>query len=171
MKVQLVDIDTVEPYHNNPRKNAKAVESVALSIKEFGFRQPIVVDKHNVIIVGHTRWKAAKELNIKKVPIHVADLTAKAAKAYRIADNKTNEAALWDVGLLEHEIDELGDGVFTGFQLKELDSLFKRVDEIGVQDVPEHYEVIIVEVPSSEVQKDLFNEMTGRGFKCRLVAI
>ena len=88
MKVQEMNIDEVKPYENNPRVNDKSVDDVAKSIKEFGWQQPIVVDKDNVIIVGHTRWKAAKKLGMKKVPVVVAsNLTPEQVKAYRLADN------------------------------------------------------------------------------------
>ena len=88
MKIEMRPIVKIFPYEKNPRKNDKAVKFVANSITQFGFRQPIVVDKDGVIIVGHTRWKAAKELGISEVPVHVADLTPEQARAYRIADNK-----------------------------------------------------------------------------------
>ena len=98
------------PYKNNPRKNEDAIDKVATSISEFGFKQPIVVDKNNIIIVGHTRWKAALKLGLKEVPVIIADdLTPAQAKAYRIADNKTNEYSTWDYENLETELDELKD--------------------------------------------------------------
>jgi ParB-like chromosome segregation protein Spo0J len=80
------------------------VDAVAASIKGFGFRQPIVVDHDGVIVVGHTRWKAAKKLGLREVPVHVADLTPDKAKAYRLADNATNELARWDTELLPLEL-------------------------------------------------------------------
>ena len=97
MQVQTWKIEDVHPYHNNPRNNAAAVKPVANSIKEFGWQQPIVVDKQGTIIVGHTRYKAAKQLKLKEVPVVVADnLTEEQVKAYRIADNSTGEVAAWD---------------------------------------------------------------------------
>src|SRR5438128_9810613 len=90
MQVELRRITTIRPYENNPRLNDQAVDAVAASIREFGFRQPIVVDADGVIIVGHVRYKAALKLGLKKVPVHVAkDLTPEQIKAYRIGDNKT----------------------------------------------------------------------------------
>ena len=86
MKVQNKPIDDLIPYHNNPRKN-QAIDKVASSIKEYGFQQPIVVDKDMVVIVGHTRLLGAKKLGLKEVPIVVADLGEAKAKAYRLADN------------------------------------------------------------------------------------
>ncbi|MFM7846735.1 MAG: ParB N-terminal domain-containing protein, partial [Planctomycetota bacterium] len=108
MKIELWNINDVKPYDKNPRINDDAIDAVAGSLREFGFRQPIVVDTEGVIIVGHTRWKAAKKLGLEKVPVHVAtDLTAEQIKAYRIADNKTNELAEWNFELLPIELNEL----------------------------------------------------------------
>ena len=105
MKIEEWPIDKVVPYENNPRNNADAVEATANSIREFGWQQPIVVDKDGVIIVGHTRLKAAKKLKMKQVPVTVADnLTDEQVKAYRLADNKTGELADWDEDLLEGEL-------------------------------------------------------------------
>lgn len=108
MEVQTWKIGDVHPYKNNPRNNTAAVKPVANSIKEFGFQQPIVVDKDGVIIVGHTRYKAAKMLKLKEVPVVVAaNLTPDQVKAYRVADNSTGEVAVWDIPLLNAEIQSL----------------------------------------------------------------
>lgn len=109
IKVVYVDIENVIPYENNPRINDDAVEKVANSIREFGWQQPIVVDKNNVIIVGHTRLKAAQQLGMKQVPVVFADLSEEKAKAYRLADNRTGQIAEWDFELLEQELDELNE--------------------------------------------------------------
>jgi hypothetical protein len=104
-KIEEWEIERVKPYENNPRRNEKAISSVKASIKEFGFRQPIVVDDNGTIICGHTRLLAAKELGYKKVPIHIAKgLTEEKIKAYRIADNRSAEFAEWDKDLLEIEL-------------------------------------------------------------------
>lgn len=105
-KIQEWPIENVRPYENNPRKiPQKAVDAVAASIKEFGFKQPIVVDKAGVIIVGHTRLKAAEKLGLAKVPVIVAsDLTDEQARAYRLADNRTGEIAMWDRPILDDEL-------------------------------------------------------------------
>lgn len=125
MKIELKPIDSLIPYIRNPRVNQKAVPKVKSSIKEFGFRQPIVVDTDNVIVVGHTRWLAAKELGIKEVPVHIADsLTPSQIQAYRIADNRTNQDSSWDEELLKIELIDLKASGFnlelTGFEAKEL---------------------------------------------------
>jgi ParB-like chromosome segregation protein Spo0J len=102
MKIELRKLSEIKPYPGNPRINDDAVDAVAQSIREFGFRQPIVVDSEGVIICGHTRYKAALKLGLEKVPVHVAkDLTPEQIKAYRIADNKTAELSDWNYDLPE----------------------------------------------------------------------
>jgi DNA modification methylase len=108
MKIEMWPIDRPKPYEKNPRINDQAVDVVAPSIQEFGFRQPIVVDQAGVIIVGHTRLKAAQKLGLKKVPVHVATgLTPAQIRAYRIADNQTATIADWNPELLGLEIGDL----------------------------------------------------------------
>lgn len=101
-------LDDLIPYDNNPRNNDEAVSYVAESIKEFGFKVPIVIDKNNIIVAGHTRYKASKKLGIKEVPCLVADdLTDEQVKAFRLADNKVSEVATWDFEKLDLELSEL----------------------------------------------------------------
>ena len=115
-KVTYMDVDSLIPYANNPRLNDNAVDAVAASIKEFGFKVPIVVDGENVIINGHTRLKAAHKLGLKQVPVIVADdLTPEQAKAFRLADNKTGELAQWDMAKLGIELEGIDDIDMTDF--------------------------------------------------------
>lgn len=110
MEVHEWPIDKVKPYARNPRNNDDAVTATAASIREFGWQQPIVVDKEGVIIVGHTRLKAAHKLGLAKVPVTVASgLTDEQVRAYRLADNKTGELAEWDFDLLNNELDDILD--------------------------------------------------------------
>ena len=110
MKIVNIKIEDLKPYEKNPRKNDKAIDYVANSIKEFGFKVPLVVDKNNVIVAGHTRYQASKKLGLKELPCLVADdLTDEQIKAFRIADNKTNEMAEWDDALLGEELKDLID--------------------------------------------------------------
>jgi ParB-like chromosome segregation protein Spo0J len=98
-------LEDVRPYEKNPRRNDDAVQYVAESIKQFGFKVPLVIDNDGVIIAGHTRWKAAKKLGLKTVPCIIADdLTEEQVKAFRLADNKVAEMAGWDFALLEEEL-------------------------------------------------------------------
>ena len=125
-QIQLLDIDSIKPYEKNPRKNQN-ISKVANSIREFGFQQPIVVDKKKVIIVGHTRYEASKELGLDKVPVIIADLTPLKAKAYRIADNRVNQDSDWDLSKLRLEFTDLLDNHydldFLGFDEKELEDI------------------------------------------------
>jgi len=127
IKIEYKKIDDLIPYDKNPRDNAQAVDMVMESIKEFGFKNPIIIDKNNVIVAGHTRLLAAKKLNFTVVPtIKAKDLTDKQIKAFRIADNRTAEFAEWDEELLRAELSEV-DG-FTGFSVDEIKELsFKNV--------------------------------------------
>lgn len=121
MKVQNMNIEDVKPYENNPRNNDNGVDAVAKSIDEFGWQQPIVVDKDNVIIVGHTRYKAAKKLKLAQVPVLVADsLSDEQVKAYRLADNKTGELTDWDMDLLIDELDGILDIDMSDFGFDDL---------------------------------------------------
>lgn len=105
MQVTMRKVSDVKPYDKNPRRNDGAVDAVAASIREFGFQQPLVVDKDGVLIVGHTRLKAAKKLGLEEVPVVVADgLSPEQVKAYRLADNKTGELAEWEENLLIQEL-------------------------------------------------------------------
>lgn len=108
MEIKMIKVDNLKPYENNPRFNDDAVENVANSIKEFGFKVPIVIDKDNVIVAGHTRYKASMELGLKEVPCIVADdLNEEQVKAFRLADNKVSEKASWNYELLDLELDDI----------------------------------------------------------------
>lgn len=133
MQVKTVSIDKIKPYENNPRNNDDAVDAVANSIKEFGWQQPIVVDTDGVIIAGHTRYKAAKKLGYKEVPIVVADnLTKEQVNAYRLADNKVGELANWDTKKLDDELQNLLDQIdMTDFGFDE-NIEFDPADDIDV---------------------------------------
>ena len=143
MQIEIIDINKLLPYINNPRKNLN-IDKVASSIKEFGFQQPIVVDKNYTIIVGHTRFEAAKKLGLKEVPVQIADLTDNQAKAYRIADNRLNQDANWDTKLLNLEFNDLlSENVnldTLGFSNDELDNLLLKTDEESDIDLNEDIE-------------------------------
>ncbi len=105
MDIKMIEVGKLKPYENNPRKNNKSVDAVANSIKEFGFKVPIVIDKNNVIVAGHTRYMASKKLGIEKVPCIVADdLNEQQIKAFRLADNKVGENSEWDLPQLDLEL-------------------------------------------------------------------
>lgn len=122
MNVQEIAVSELIPYENNPRNNLLAVDAVAESIRNFGFKVPIVIDSENVIVCGHTRLMAAKKLGLDKVPCIVADdLTDEQIKAFRLADNKTAELAEWDFAKLEAELAELADIDMSQFGFEELE--------------------------------------------------
>ena len=129
------------PYENNPRNNDDAVEYVAKSIKEFGFKVPIVIDKDNVIIAGHTRLKASEQLGIKEVPCIVADdLSDEQIKAFRLADNKVSEQASWDFDLLTKELDEIMNINMEDFGFSEASIDWDSVEDLSdaTYDKPTH---------------------------------
>ena len=132
MNIEQIEIEKLIPYHNNPRKD-QAVDKVASSINEYGFQQPIVVDKNMVVVVGHTRLMGAKKLGLKRVPTVIADLSETQAKAYSIADNRINEDSTWDMELLNLEIAGLSEVDFDldllGFDSSELDKLLVNDEE------------------------------------------
>jgi len=142
MKIELRPLTDITPYENNPRINDQAVDAVAASLREFGFRQPIVVDTDCVIVCGHTRYKAALKLGLEKAPVHVAkDLSPAQIKAYRIADNKSGELAEWNFDLLPVELGELQamefDLASLGFDEKELTKLLNAGGNAGLTDPDE----------------------------------
>lgn len=146
MQLIYKDLADLKPYDKNPRKNDQAVEKVARSIKDYGFQQPIVCDKDGVIIVGHTRYKAAKKLGLKAVPVVFADLSEEKANEYRLVDNKTNEFAEWDFDLLTLEVDDLPelDLDFYGFDIDRTEDTFEEEQQELFEDVEKeetHYGV------------------------------
>ena len=160
LEINYIPLAEIIPYEKNPRKNDKAVEIVAKSIKEFGFKNPIILDKDNVIIAGHTRLKAAQLLGLTEVPVIWAeDLTEEQVKAFRIMDNKSTEYANWDMDLLKTELNDLKGMNFdldlTGFNEIEINKLLP--DETLEQELPN------VEEPKYKVIKgDIYQLGTHR---------
>lgn len=141
MEIVLKKVEEIKPYKNNPRFNDDAVKYVANSIKEFGFKQPIVIDKNNEIIAGHTRYKASLELGLKEVPCIVAsDLTKEQVKAYRLADNKVSEKSQWDYELLNDELDDILNINMDDFGFLEQNIDWDDVDDLSedTYDQPTH---------------------------------
>lgn len=108
MQIEMKRLAELKPYERNPRKNNNAIQAVANSIRDFGFKVPIVIDTKGVIVAGHTRYAAAQQLGLTEVPVIIADdLTPAQIKAFRLADNKTAELADWDFELLDDELEEV----------------------------------------------------------------
>lgn len=178
LEVVYKKIDELIPYENNPRKNDNAVEYVKNSIKDFGFKVPLVIDKDNIVITGHTRLKAAKELNLDRIPCIVADdLTEEQIKAFRLADNKVSEFSEWDFKLLNKELDELKelDLDISDFGFEDSD-LFED-EENGKDDLDTEYQqlydktVIAVEFDTEEELEAAFTKLTGEGYKCQILTL
>lgn len=189
MNVIYKKIEEIIPYENNPRNNENAIDKVANSINEFGFKVPLVLDKNNVIITGHTRYLASKKLGLEQVPCIIADDLSKAQiKAYRIADNKVSEFSNWNEDLLKLEFESLIDLNFdlelTGFGDIEImtftedvepesfdDKEFEEYDDISEEENLKAHNVIISCFNEEEKEwlKNLFRETrtdVKRLYKC-----
>lgn len=142
MKITEFKTDELIPYINNPRNNDEAVDYVAASIKEFGFRQPIIIDKDKVIVAGHTRLKAAKKLGLETVPCIMADdLSEQQIKAFRLADNKVSEFASWDMDKLMIELEALDDIDMSEYGFDELEKEAEAfLEEVEEDELPEEIE-------------------------------
>lgn len=130
MKIEAKKLDTLIPYENNPRVNALSIENLARSIEQFGFVNPIITTKENIIVAGHTRYLAAKELGLKEVPCIVINqkLTDEQVRAFRLADNKVSEKATWDYDKLREELNKIIDIDMDSFGFKE-----ETLDDIDLE--------------------------------------
>lgn len=187
MKLEVLDTASLTPYARNPRDNEEAVASVAASIKSFGFRVPIVVHgADNEIINGHTRWKAANKLGLKRVPCLRADeLTETEVKALRLADNKVSELAKWNEDLLKLEVEDIGDAFDLGdFGFGDLtlggensgegegEGNGEGGEEINPNsscNYQEQYGVIVMCKNETE-QAAIYEKLSGMGYECKVVA-
>ena len=190
IKIVYKDINSLKPYKKNARYNENAIEKVAESIKMFGFKNPCVIDKNDVIIVGHTRWSGAKLLGMEKVPCIIADdLTPKQVKAFRLVDNRTSEFASWNYDLLQSELEtldiDLSDFEFSDLtyedtmSAEELESILDDdtdpTSEYGKDDEEEdskdftHKEEYKVEIicKNQTEQESLYYELVKRGLNVR----
>lgn len=179
MKIESWPIEKVKPYDNNPRNNDDAVDATANSIKEFGWQQPIVVDKDGVIIAGHTRLKAAKQLGLKEVPVKIAEgLTDNRVKAYRLADNKTSDLADWNYDQLADElggVDELDMAEFgfddKDYETEDLDDDQPGADGKDISDnLKEKFQVIVNCTDEDELQST-FEKLQEEGYDCDILTL
>ena len=173
MKLEEIDINLIVPYKNNPREiPIESVKKVADSIKEFGNNQPIVVDNENIIVVGHTRWKALKQLGRSKAYIVKKDFTQNEAMAYRIMDNRSGEGAKWEKELLKNEINILRDKDFnldlTGLTFDEIEKftdtspIFEPTNDI-IADI--NTEEITAPISTVKMVQLFFNDETEKKFR------
>lgn len=128
LEIKYIPIDDIKPYKNNPRLNEEAIPYVMNSIKEFGFKNPIILDENNVIVAGHTRLESAKRLDMEEVPvIYADDLTEEQIKAFRLADNKVAEKSLWNYIKLDEELENILDIDMSMFD-------FENIEETNLDD-------------------------------------
>lgn len=183
MEIIQKKLTEIKPYERNPRRNDEAVKYVASSIEQFGFKNPILIDKDGVIIAGHTRYKAAKQLGMKEVPCVVADdLTDEQVKAFRLADNKVGEIATWDFELLHLELDDLDGleidmaefGFYNGFDEDQFDDLFQsKANEPEAEEQKEEAAAnwkVIIHAEDEEEAKEIKKQLTEMGYICEVSA-
>lgn len=172
MKIIYKNIEDIIPYENNPRHNENAVDYVANSIKEFGFKVPIIIDKENVVVTGHTRLKASEKLGIKKVPVIMAsDLTEEQIKAFRIADNKVAQFSSWDMEKLELELEDINIDMCE-FGFEDLNMVIEDNDQIDeTTDTHFNYKEqfgVIVMCKNEEEQEQIYTRLTEEGYECKV---
>lgn len=163
MEIVLKKLDELKPYAKNPRINDDAVEYVMNSIKEFGFKVPLVIDKNGVIVTGHTRYKASQKLGLKEVPCIVAnDLTDKQLQAFRIADNKVSDYSIWDNKLLLDELEDINFEIFTGFDVSDLFEDIKDLNELDEKDtevIDDNDDGVVYVIQFKTQNKELMEEI------------
>ena len=176
LKIIYKDINDLQMYENNPRKNSDAVQFVVNSIQQFGFKNPIIIDKNNTIVCGHTRYKAARRLKMATVPCIMADdLSEDQIRAFRLADNKVAEMATWDYDRLEQEfalIDpmefDIADfGFFPNYEQDEEDEEDDEFDE-GSSSAEKTYSLVI-DCESKAEQKDVYERLAKMGILARML--
>ena len=147
-------VDELIPYENNPRINDDAIEYVAKSIKEYGFKVPIVIDKNNVVVTGHTRLKAAKKLGLKEIPTIIADdLNEEQIKAFRLADNKVADYSYFDNTKLLEELKGLED-YFTGFDISDtFEDILDESDTSVLGEEEQIYKIVVKSVNKEDIDK------------------
>ena len=168
MEIRNIPIKELIPYYRNTKKHGKTqINNVAESIKQYGFVQPIVIDKDNVVVIGHCRLLAAKQLKMKEVPcVCVEDLTEEQVKALRIVDNKSNESE-WDFDILPDELAELDLSAFDfdfGVSLDEDDTETNEREEIALNESVS----VVVECSDDEEAEAIFEKLSEEGYKCHI---
>src|SRR5699024_1516381 len=174
MEIRNISLSELKEYDNNQRLiNDEAVDRVAASIKEFGFKVPIIVDENNVIVAGHTRKLAAQSIGMDEIPVIIADdLTEEQIKAFRLADNKVAEFSEWNFDLLSAELDELDmDMDDFGFdEIEEKDNVEEGEEDTSSVDLDENV-VIVVEADTESKLEEIFTELVEEGYQCRLLTL
>lgn len=174
LKIVYKKLDDLTPYENNPRLNDGAVDAVAKSIEEFGFKVPIVIDKDGVIVAGHTRLKAAKQLHIDEVPCIIADdLSDEELKAFRLADNKVSELAGWDFDKLDAELKNIDfDMSDFGFDFNTIDEENDKFDDADTEyhDINDKT-IIAIEFDTEQELESAFQKLNDEGYNCQILTL
>lgn len=174
LKIVYRKINDLTPYDNNPRLNDAAVDAVAKSIEEFGFKVPIVIDKDGVIVAGHTRLKAAKQLHIDEVPCIIADdLSDEELKAFRLADNKVSELAEWDFAKLDAELTDIDfDMSDFGFDFNTIDEENDKFDDADTEyhDINDKT-IIAIEFDTEQELESAFQKLNDEGYNCQILTL
>lgn len=174
LKIVYKKLSDLTPYENNPRLNDGAVDAVAKSIEEFGFKVPIVIDKDGVIVSGHTRLKAAKQLHIDEVPCIIADdLSDEELKAFRLADNKVSELAEWDLDKLDAELADIDfDMSDFGFDFNTIDEENDKFDDADTEyhDINDKT-IIAIEFDTEQELESAFQKLNDEGYNCQILTL
>lgn len=169
MQIITKKLSDLRPYARNPRKNDQAVDAVANSIREFGFKVPIVIDKNGEIIAGHTRYKAAKKMNLEEIPCIIADdLTEEQIKAFRLADNKVGELADWDFDLLSDELNEITDIDMNEFGFLENMNQTEEANRKDISDALRFDDYKLIVEGTEEELNELYDKLISEGWKCMI---
>ena len=172
MQIEIRNIDTIKPYAHNPRRNDAAVEAVANSIREFGFLVPIVIDKENVVVAGHTRLKAAQSLGLTEVPtVDAGNLSEQQIKAFRLADNKTAELAEWDFDKLTAELEELADFDMTPFGFDDISTSCDGGSDPLPEGVYKEKFAVVVDCENEQQQQTVYKLLTENGYEPRIISL
>lgn len=174
--IVLKRLEDIKPYEGNPRLNADAVDAVAESIRRYGVKQPLVLDKQCVIVVGHTRYLAAQKLGMEEVPCIISELSDEQNREYRLVDNKTNEAARWDFEKLTQELEGLDLGAFQfdwafppGIDESDIDAFFNAPDESEQKPEPVSVYGVKVFCGSAEEAQAIMDEYAEKGYEVELL--
>lgn len=169
MQIITKKLSDLRPYARNPRKNDQAVDAVANSIREFGFKVPIVIDKNGEIIAGHTRYKAAKKMKLEEIPCIIADdLTEEQIKAFRLADNKVGELADWDFDLLSDELNEITDIDMNEFGFLENMNQTEEANRKDISDALRFDDYKLIVEGTEEELNELYDKLISEGWKCMI---
>lgn len=169
LNIKYKNINTLHPYKKNAKKHdKKQVEQIANSIKEFGFTQPVIIDKNNCVVAGHGRILGAKKAGLKEVPtVCLEDLTEEQIKAYRLIDNKLNESE-WDYSLLDEELENLTEDIDMGLFGFDLSEEIEQEEIEKVEFEKRKLCKVIVEFENRKASEKLYKKLSSEGYICKI---